>query len=218
MRKRSIAQLQSLLDMTGSILSLSKVLLQSANVLSRSLARHQAPAEILKLETDRTLMDIDAEYSRQDLDTLLQPCGVVKPLQSVTQNTVQAEQHSESHALSPSLSPLRRVHASASLPIDSKYLTRLETLKATLSVSNSPTKRGFSTMKSSLSSPARRLAPTFFHSTVNSNPISPAKPPLPTSLQSTVYSNLGSPRLPTPSFFRDALGDQRSPSLASSVS
>lgn len=202
-----------------SILSPSKVLLRSANILSRSLARHQAPAEILQLETDRTLMDMDAESSRQDLDILLEPCGEVNPFPGGSQCTVQAEQRSESHALSPSLSPLRRIHVSASLPIDSKSLTQFGNLKAILSASKSPAKRGFSTMNANLSSPARRLAPTFFQSTVNSKLISPVQPPLPTSSRCTVNSYLSSPaRLATPSFFRDALGDQRSPSLASTVS
>ena len=181
-----------------SILSQSKVLLRSANALSRFLVRHQAPAEILKLETDRTLMDIGAECSRQDLDTLLEPCGAVTPLRESAECTVQAEERSDSRALGPSLSPLRHIQVSTSRPIDSKHLTRVGTPKAILYVSKSRAKRGLFTMSTNLSSPARLPPPTFFQSTVNSNLSSPARPP-------------------TPAFIRGPLGDLRTPSLPSPV-
>jgi hypothetical protein len=201
-----------------SILSQSKVLLRSANALSPSLVRYQAPAEILRVETDQTLMDIGAECSRQDLDALLEPCRVVTPLRESTECPVQAEECCESCTLGPSLSPLRRIHVSTSRSIDSKHLTRLGTPKAILSVSKPPAKRGFSTMNSNLSSLARLPTPTFFQSTIHSNLSSPAKLPSPTFFQSAVNSNLSSPaRLPTAAFSRDSLGDLRTPSLPSPV-
>jgi hypothetical protein len=214
-RTTTTAEFEDLLNLMESILSQSKVLLRSANALSPFLVRYQAPAEILRVETDRTLMDIGAECSRQDLDALLEPCRVVTPLRESTECPVQAEERCESRALGPSLSPLRRIHVSTSRSID---LTRLGTPKAILSVSKPPAKRGFSTMNSNLSSPARLPTPTFFQSTIQSNLSSPAKLPSPTFFQSAVNSNLSSPaRPPTPAFSRDSLGDLRTPSLPSPV-
>ena len=108
-RKATAAQFENSLVLMESILSQSKGLLRSANALSRSLVRYQAPAEILKLETDDTLMDIDAELSRQDLDAFLEPCEVVIPLRESTEYTTRAEQRSDSRASGSSLSPLRRL-------------------------------------------------------------------------------------------------------------
>ena len=150
---------EDLLNLMKSILSPSKVLLRSANVLLPFLVRHQASAEISRVETDRTLMEIGAKHSRQDLDALLEPCSMVNPLQKSTPCTLQAEEHSKSSALGLSRSPLRRIHVSASRPIDWKHLTRLGTPKAVLSLSKSPAQRGIPTTKSNLSSPARFFTP-----------------------------------------------------------
>ena len=75
LRTTTLADLENLLNTMESILSHSEVLLRSASVLSHSVIRCQAPAEILRLETDDALLDTDTEYSRQDLDALLEPCN-----------------------------------------------------------------------------------------------------------------------------------------------
>ena len=215
LRTMKAATFENLLTTMESILSQSLVLLRSASALSRSLIRCQAPAEMLRLGTDDTLLDADTEYSRQDLDALLEPCGVVTPLRESTEPTVQVEESSDSRALGPSLSSLRSIRVSASRPIDSK---RFEAPKAGLSISKLPAKRGLSTISSDISSPARLLTPTFFNSTVVSNLSSPARLTPPAFFNSTVNFNVNSPaRLPTPACFHDPLDDLRTPSLASPV-
>lgn len=91
LRTTTLADLENLLNTMESILSHSEVLLRSASVLSRSVIRCQAPAEIIRLETDDALLDTDTEYSRQDLDALLEPCNVVTPLGKYHGGTTQAE-------------------------------------------------------------------------------------------------------------------------------
>ena len=161
-RKVKATKFEDLLLLIESNLSQSEVLLRSANALSRSLVRYQALAEILKLETDNTLMNIGVEISRQDLNTLLEPCEVAIPLREGTEYTVQAGVDSDRHALSPSLSPLQLLQVSALPPIYLKDPTSSGTPKAVLPMSHSPTKRRLSTIQYNLSPTARLPTPSIF--------------------------------------------------------
>lgn len=73
-RTTTAAQFEDSLSLMKSILSHSKVSLRSANALSHSLVRCEAPAEMFRLENDDTLLNTDTEFNRQDLDALLEPC------------------------------------------------------------------------------------------------------------------------------------------------
>lgn len=139
------AKLENLLTTMESILSQSVVLLRSASALSHSLTRGQAPAEILRLETDDILLDADTKYSRQDLEALLEPCGVVTPLGD-SHKSIQVQGSSDSLALGPLLSPLRSDQISTS---------RQTHPTASFSGLISPAKRVMSTVYSNLSSPSR---------------------------------------------------------------
>ncbi|KAI4198215.1 MAG: hypothetical protein LQ346_002819 [Caloplaca aetnensis] len=89
LRSMKKAMFEDLLTTMESILSQSAVLLRSATALSKSLLRNQAPAEILRLEIDDALLDPDTEYSRQDLDGFLEPCGAITPLEDRHNDTLQ---------------------------------------------------------------------------------------------------------------------------------
>ncbi len=88
LRSMKKAMFEDLLTTIESILSQSAVLLRSATALSYSLIRNQAPAEILRLEIDDILLDTDTEYSRQDLDGLLEPYSMITPLEDRYDNTL----------------------------------------------------------------------------------------------------------------------------------
>ena len=75
LRTTEAATFEELLSVMESMLSHSKVLLQSATGLSGSLIQCQGPPETLRLETDSTLLDTDEECSLQDLNALLEPCA-----------------------------------------------------------------------------------------------------------------------------------------------
>lgn len=90
LRTATIADIENLLNTMDSILSHSKVLLRSASAISRPLSRCEAPAEVLRLETDNTLLDTDIERSRQDLHALLEPCGLGKSFGDCYKGTIQA--------------------------------------------------------------------------------------------------------------------------------
>lgn len=218
------------------ILSQSAVLLRSASALSRSLSRGKAPTEILRLEIDDTLLDTDTEYSRQDLDAFLVPCGVVTPLGSSHTSAMQAQGGSDSLFLGPSLSPLRSMHIPAFRQIRPRDRTSLGTPTSSFSGLVSPAKRGIFTVYSHLSSPScspsccplrsdqistsqqvRQRNPMSLGAPTASFPglMSPANRGV-----SPVCSNLSSPaKLPTPAFFNDAwfATDLRTPSIVSPV-
>ena len=223
---------ENLLTTMESILSQSAVLLRSASALSRSLSRGKAPTEILRLEIDNTLLETDTEYSRQDLDAFLEPCGVVTPLGSSHTSAMQAQGGSDSLFLGPSLSPLRSMHIPASRQIRLRDRTSLGTPTSSFSGLVSPAKRGVSTVYSHLSSPScsplrsdqistsqqvRQRNPMSLGTPTASLPglVSPANHGV-----SPVCSNLSSPaKLPTPAFFNDAwfATDLRTPSIVSPV-
>lgn len=223
------AVFDDLLTTIESILSQSAVLLRSATALSYSLIRNQAPAEILRLEIDDTLLDPDTEYSRQDLDGLLEPCGVITPLEDCCNDTLQVRGSSGSLALGPSLSPVRSVQASPSGQIYPTDRTSLESSTASVI---SPARRGISSVYSHLSSPSYS---SFRSGHIPASQQSPWSnfPPLRTPTASfsdlfspgkcgisSVSSNLPSPaRLPTPAAFNDTwvATDLRTPSLVSPV-
>ena len=64
--------------------------LRSASAISRPLSRCEAPAEVLRLEIDDTILDTDMERSRQDLHALLEPCGLGKSFGECHKGTIQA--------------------------------------------------------------------------------------------------------------------------------
>jgi len=221
-----------LLTTMDSILSHSTLLLRSATALSHSLIRGQAPAKILRLEIDDTLLDPDTVYSRQDLDGLLEPCSISTSLEDNYQDTLQVRGSFDSLAMRPPLSPIRSIQVSPLWQIHLADRPSLETLTTSVAGSVSPAKRGISTVCSQLGSPS--------HSSVRSGPISASlQSPWSdfTSLRSpaasfsdllspgkcgisSVPSNLRSPtRFPTPAAFNNAwvATDLRTPSLVSPV-
>ena len=220
---------KDLLTTMESILSQSAVLLRSATALLYSLVRHQAPAEILRLEIDDTLLDTDTEYSRQDLDGLLEPCGVITPLDDRYDDTLEVRRSSDSLALGPWLSPVPAFPAPPSGQIHPTERTSLQFSTASMI---SPAKRGLSSVYSHLSSPSHS---PFWSGHVSAPQQSPWNdfPPLrtPTASFSDLFSpgkcgissfssNLRSPaRLPTPAVINDTwvATDLRTPSLVSPV-
>jgi len=223
------AMFEDLLTTIESILSQSAVLLRSATVLSYSLIRNHAPAEVLRLEIDDTLLDPDTEYSRQALDGLLEPCGVITPLEDRYSDVLQVRGSSGSLALGPSLSPVRSIQASPSGQIYPTDRTSLESSTASVI---SPAKRGISSVYSHLSSPSHSPFRSGHMSASQHSPWSNF-PPLrsPTASFSNLFSpgkcgvssvssSLRSPaRLPTPAVINDTwiATDLRTPSLVSPV-
>jgi len=163
LRTIKVAPFKNLLTTMESILSQSAVLLRSASALLHSLIRGQALAEILRLESDDTLFDTDTEYSRQDLDDLLEPCGMVTPLGSGYKRTLQVQKSSDSLALGPSLSPLRSIQMSTSRQLYLRDRTNLGTPTASFSGLISPAKCGISPLYTNLSSPTRLPTPAVFN-------------------------------------------------------
>ena len=221
---------QDLLTTMDSILSQSAVLLRSATTLSDSLIRGQAPPQILRLEVDDTILGPDTKYSRQDLDGLLEPCGVITPIEDRYKGTAEVLESSRSLALGTTLSPVWSTRISR---IREGHATDRRNLGfSTASVSDllPPTKRSLSTIFFHLSSPS--------HSPLRSGPISEKSPWSDfTSFGSpgASFSDLLSPgkcrisaspsalhspaRLPTPAASHNAwvATDLRTPSLVSPV-
>lgn len=229
LRSMKKAMFEDLLTTIESILLQSAVLLRSATALSYSLIRNQAPAEILRLELNDTLLDTDIEYSRQDLDGLLEPCGVITPLEDRYDDTLQVRGSSGSLALDPLLSPVPAIQASPSGQIHPTDRTSLQSSTASVI---SPAKRGISSVYSHLSSPSHSLFRSSHISVSQQSPWSNFQPlRTPTASFSdlfspgkcgisSVFSNLPSPaRLPTPAAFNDTwvATDLRTPSLVSPV-
>lgn len=80
---------EDLLATMDSILSQSVVLLRSATTLSDSLIRGRVPTQILRLEVDDTILGSDTEYSRQELDGLLEPYVMITPLEDRCKGTAE---------------------------------------------------------------------------------------------------------------------------------
>lgn len=157
------ATFEELLTTVESILSQSMVLLQSASALSYSLIRGQAPAETLRLEADDTLLDTDNEYSRQDLDSLLEPCSVVTPLGNSHRHALQVQKSSDNTTLGPLPSPVRSGQISTSQQIHPRDLRSSDNPTAYSSALISPARTGFASIYSDLSSPAKLPTPSFFN-------------------------------------------------------
>lgn len=176
---------EDLLTTMESTLSQSAVLLRSATALSHSLIKGQAPAKILRLEIDDTTLDPDTDYSRQDLDGLLEPCGVVTPPEDSYEGTLHVRERRSSTACfsdlvppakrglstissqlgSPSHSPIRfgQIHASQKSPWSD--LTSFRSPAASFSDLLSPSKCGVSSVPSPLHSPARLPTPATLNDT-----------------------------------------------------
>lgn len=171
LRTTKAAKFEELLNVMESMLSHSKVLLRSATALSGSLIKCQAPPETLRLETDSTLLDTDEECSLQDLNALLEPCGLVAPRRNCRKDTMQAEESSSSLAVGPSLSPppFRHLFTSRQISpqISPRDLTSSGAPTNNISALTSAAKRGISAVYSNLSSPARLPTPGFFHSALS---------------------------------------------------
>ena len=167
LRTTKAAKFEELLNVMESMLSHSKVLLRSATALSGSLIKCQAPPETLRLETNSTLLDTEEECSLQDLNALLEPCGLVAPRRNCRKDTMQAEESSSSLAVGPSLSPPPFRHVFTSRQISPRDLTGSGAPTNNISALTSAAKRGISAVYSNLSSPARLSTPGFFHSALS---------------------------------------------------
>ena len=155
---------EDLLTTMDSILLQSAVLLRSATALSDSLIRGQAPAQILRLEVDNTILDPNTQYSRQDLDRLLEPCGMIIPLEDRYKGTAEVLESSGSPALGTTLFPVWSTRISR---IREGHLIDRRSLGFSIvSVPDllPPAKPGLSTISSYLGSPS--------HSPLRSGPIS----------------------------------------------
>lgn len=229
LRSMKKAMFEDLLTTMESILSQSAVLLRSATALSKSLLRNQAPAEILRLEIDDALLDPDTEYSRQDLDGFLEPCGAITPLEDRHNDTLQVRGSSGSLALRPLLSPVWAIQAP---PSEQAHPTDRTSLGSSTASVTSPAKRGISSVYSHLSSPSHSPFQSGHISAYQQSPWSnfpPLRSPTPSFSDlfspskcgiSSVSSSLRSPaRLPTPAAFNDTwvATDLRTPSLVSPV-
>lgn len=215
-----------------SILSQSAVLLRSATALSDSLIRGQVPAQILRLEVDDTILDSDTKYSRQDLDGLLEPCGVTAPLEDRYKGTAEVLESSRSLALGTTLSPVWSTRISRIREGRSTDRRSLEFSTASVSDLLPPAKCSLSTTSSHLGSPSHSPLRSGSISASQKSPwsdftsfrspgagfsdlLSPGK-----SRISAVPSVLHSPaRLPTPAASHNAwvATDLRTPSLVSPV-
>ena len=167
LRTTKAATFEELLNVMGSMLSHSKVLLPSATALSGSLIQCQAPPETLRLEIDSTLLDTDEECSLQDLNALLEPCGLVAPRQNCRKDTIQAEENSSNLAVGLSLSPLPFRHLFTSRQSFPRDLTSSGSLPNNISGLTSAAKRGISAVYFNLSCPARLPTPAFFHNALS---------------------------------------------------
>ena len=167
LRTTKAATFEELLNVMESTLSHSKVLLRSATALSGSLIQCQAPPETLRLETDSTLLETDEECSLQDLNALLEPCGLVAPHRNCHRDTMQAEESSSSLAVGPYLSPPPFRHLFTSRQISPRDLTSSGAPTNNISALTSAAKRDISAVYSNLSSPARLPTPGFFHSALS---------------------------------------------------
>ena len=167
LRTTEAATFEELLSVMESMLSHSKVLLQSATGLSGSLIQCQAPPETLRLETDSTLLDTHEECSLQDLNTLLEPCALVTPHWNRRKDTMQAEESSSSLAVGRSLSPPPFRHLFTSRQSSPRDLTNSGSPTNNISALTSAAKRGILTVYSNPSSPARLPTPGFFHSALS---------------------------------------------------
>ena len=234
LRAMKDSMFEDLLTTMDSTLSQSARLLRSATALSRSLIRGQAPTKILRLEMDDSLLDPDTDYRRQDLDGLLEPCGVITPLEDSYRGTLPVRDDSSSvvvgTSLSPALStripPVREVHSTDRSSMGSSTANVSDLLL-------SPAKRGLSTISSHLGSPSHSLFRSGSISASQQSPwsdfpsfrspapsfsglLSPGKCGI-----SAFPSALCSPaRLPTPAAFNNAAlfaTDLRTPSLVSPV-
>ena len=175
LRTTKAATFKELLNIIESILSHSKVLLRSTTALSGSLIQYQAPPETLRLETDSILLDTDEEYSLYNLNTLLEPYGLVAPRQNYRKDTIQAKESSRSLAVGPSLSPLPVRHLFTSRQSFLQDLTSSGSLINNISSLTSAAKRGISAVYSNFSSPTRLPTPRFFYSTLsNTNLYTPS--------------------------------------------
>ena len=178
------------------------------------------------------ILDSDTQYSRQDLDRLLESCGVTIPLEDRYKDIAEALESSRSLALGTTLSPVKSTQISR---IREGHSTDRRSLGfSTGSVSDllPPAQRGLSTISSHLSSPS--------HSPLRSGPIfASQRSPWSdlTSIRSpgASFSDLLSPgrcgisaipsalhspaRLPTPAASQNAwvATDLRTPSLVSPV-
>ena len=175
---------EDLLTTMDSMLSQSTVLLRSATALSDSLIRGQVPAKILRLEVDDTILDSDTEYSRQDLDGLLEPCGVTTPLENRYQGTAEVLESSRSFALGTMLSPVWSTRISRVREGRSTDRRSLGFSTSSISDLLPPAKPGLSTISSHLGSPS--------HSPLRFGPISAS--------QNSPWSDFTSFRSPGASF------------------
>ena len=181
---------EELLTTMDSILSQSAVLLRSATALSNSLLRGQALAKTLRLEVDDTILDPDPKCSRQDLDRLLEPCGVTTPVEDRYKGTAEVLESSGSLALRSTLSPVWSTRISHIREGHSINRSRLGVSTIDVSDVLPPAKRNVSTTSSHLGSPS--------HSPLRSGPIAAS--------QNSPWSDSSFSRSPGASFF-----DSRSP-------
>ncbi|KAL2037199.1 hypothetical protein N7G274_010062 [Stereocaulon virgatum] len=223
---------EDLLTMMDSILSQSAVLLRSATALSNSLIRGQAPAKIPRPEVDDTILDPDTEYSRQELDGLLEPCGVITSLENSNEGTLQVQESSRSLSLGTTLSPVWSTRISRIREGRSTDRRSLEFSAANVSDLLPPAKCSLSTISSHLGSPSHSPLRSGSITTSQESPwsdftsfrspgagfsdlLSPGK----SRISAVPSSLLHSPRLPTPAASHNAwvATDLRTPSLISPV-